>query len=34
MISVNQAISEVLNLIKPLDIEIVDLEQAGNRVLA
>ena len=34
MISVKQALSEVLNLIKPLDIEIVDLEQAGNRVLA
>ena len=34
MISVNQALSQILDLVKPLDIELVELDQAGDRILA
>lgn len=34
MISVNEALSKVLNLVEPLDIEMVDLDKAGGRILA
>ena len=34
MISVKEALSKVLDLVEPLDMEMVDLDKAGGRTLA
>ena len=34
MITVEHALSQVLNLVDPLDIEMVGLDQAAGRILA